>query len=241
MGHEIDRRVTAAGVVLHVLHHMVVTKRELSWKAKLSIYQSIFVRTLTYGHERWVMTERMRLWVQAAVMGFLRRVAGVSLRVRVWSSAIEEALGVERSQLRWFGHLVRSFLGRCFWHVQHGGDLGVEPGPGGGIISLLWPGSAWGFPSRVSRCGRGKGSLGLTTEAAAPATRFWISGWQWMDGWIMWELVGPWEEPLMEAQERTLARYQDHYISGGCWALCNHWSGLLQVFLWSFVLEFLFF
>lgn len=47
-------------------------------------------------------------------MSFLRRVAGISLRDRVRSSATRERLGVEplllrleRSQLRWFGHLVR--------------------------------------------------------------------------------------------------------------------------------------
>lgn len=33
-----------------------------SWKAKLSIYQS----TLTYGQKLWVVTERMRLWIQSA-------------------------------------------------------------------------------------------------------------------------------------------------------------------------------
>ena len=40
----------------------VVTKRELSRKAKLSVYRAIFARTLTYyGHEVWVMTKRIRL------------------------------------------------------------------------------------------------------------------------------------------------------------------------------------
>ncbi|KAI3377919.1 hypothetical protein L3Q82_009049 [Scortum barcoo] len=34
-----------------------VVKKELSRKAKLSIYRSIYVPTLTYGHELWVMTE----------------------------------------------------------------------------------------------------------------------------------------------------------------------------------------
>ncbi|TWW67330.1 hypothetical protein D4764_02G0003710 [Takifugu flavidus] len=90
---------------LGVLFTMV--KRELSRKAKLSIYQSIFVPTLTYGHELWVMTERTRSRVQAAEMSFLRRVAGLSLRDRARSSAIREELGieplllrVERSQMR---------------------------------------------------------------------------------------------------------------------------------------------
>ncbi|TWW64289.1 hypothetical protein D4764_03G0012970 [Takifugu flavidus] len=65
-----------------VMHWSVVVKRELSQKAKLSIYRSIFVPTLTYGHELWVMTERTRSQVQAAEMSFLRRVAGLCLRDR---------------------------------------------------------------------------------------------------------------------------------------------------------------
>lgn len=35
-------------------------KQELSPNAKLSIYQVIYVPTLTYGHELWVMTNRTR-------------------------------------------------------------------------------------------------------------------------------------------------------------------------------------
>ncbi|KAK3561994.1 hypothetical protein QTP86_023347, partial [Hemibagrus guttatus] len=58
-------------------------QNELSRKAKLSIYQSIYVPTLTYGHELWVMTKRVRSRIQAAEMSFLRRVAGRSLRDRI--------------------------------------------------------------------------------------------------------------------------------------------------------------
>jgi len=65
-----------------------VVKKELSRKAKLSIYRSVYVPTLTYGHELWVVTERMRLRIQATKMSFLRRVAGLSLRDRVRSSAL---------------------------------------------------------------------------------------------------------------------------------------------------------
>ncbi len=66
------------------------------------------------------MTERTRSQIQAAEMSVLMiwyddmRAAGVSLRDRVRSSVISERLGLEpqllcvkRSQLRWFGHLVR--------------------------------------------------------------------------------------------------------------------------------------
>ncbi|KAK3521649.1 hypothetical protein QTP70_014695 [Hemibagrus guttatus] len=52
MDREIDRRISAA------VMRSVVVKKELSRKAKLSIYQSIYIPTLTYGHELWVMTER---------------------------------------------------------------------------------------------------------------------------------------------------------------------------------------
>ncbi|KAI3355759.1 hypothetical protein L3Q82_004331 [Scortum barcoo] len=63
------------------VYRTVVVKKELSRKAKLSIYRSIYVPTLTYGHELWVMTERTRSWIQAAEMSFLRRVAGRSLEI----------------------------------------------------------------------------------------------------------------------------------------------------------------
>ncbi|TWW73543.1 hypothetical protein D4764_15G0009370 [Takifugu flavidus] len=119
MEQEIDRRIGAASAVMRTLHQSVVVKRELSQKAKLSIYHSIFVPTLTYGHELWVMTERTRSRVHAAEMSFLQRVAGLSLRDRVRSSAVREELGVEplllrieRSQMRWLGHLVRMPPGR---------------------------------------------------------------------------------------------------------------------------------
>ena len=94
------------GAVLHSLYRtFVIKKRELS--------RSVSFPTLTYGHKGWVMTERMRSQVQLTEMGFLRRVAGVSLRDRVRSRVIHEELGVEplllcveKSQLRWFDHLV---------------------------------------------------------------------------------------------------------------------------------------
>ncbi len=54
MEREIDRWTASA--VMWTLNRSVVVKRELSRKAKLSIYQSIYIPTLTYGHEFWVMT-----------------------------------------------------------------------------------------------------------------------------------------------------------------------------------------
>ncbi len=108
------------------LYWTVVVKKELSRKAKLSIYQSIHVPTRTYGHELWVVSKRMRSRIQAAKISFLCGVSGLHLRDRVRSSDIRRELGVEplflrvkRNQLKWFGHLIRMPPGRIplevFW------------------------------------------------------------------------------------------------------------------------------
>ncbi|KAK3524866.1 hypothetical protein QTP86_010089 [Hemibagrus guttatus] len=131
MDREVDRRIGAAAAVMRSMYRSVVVKKELSRKAKLSIYQSIYIPTLTYAHELWVMTERIRSRIQAAKMSFLRRVAGCSLRDRVRSSVTREELGVEplllhieRGQLRWLGHLFRMSPGRLpgevFWACPTG-------------------------------------------------------------------------------------------------------------------------
>ena len=44
---ELDRRIGAVSAVMHTLNWSIVVKRELSQKAKLSLYRSIYVRTLT--------------------------------------------------------------------------------------------------------------------------------------------------------------------------------------------------
>ncbi|KAK3529813.1 hypothetical protein QTP86_006010 [Hemibagrus guttatus] len=134
MDREIDRRIGAAAAVMRSMCQFVVVKKELSRKAKLSIYQSIYAPTLTYGHELWVMTERVRSRIQAAEMSFLRRVAGRSLRDRVRSSVTREELGVEplllhieRRQLRWLGHLFRMPPGHLPGEVFRACPTGKRP------------------------------------------------------------------------------------------------------------------
>ena len=67
-----------------------------------------------YGHESWVMTERVQLQVQPSEMRFFRRIDEVALFSKVRSSEIQKSLNIEslllqieRSQLRWFGHVSR--------------------------------------------------------------------------------------------------------------------------------------
>jgi len=56
---KIDTRVVEANPFLREFHRSVVTKRELSNTAKLSVFKSVFVPILTYGREFWAMTEKI--------------------------------------------------------------------------------------------------------------------------------------------------------------------------------------
>jgi len=68
MDNEVDRWIGAASAVMRALYRTLVMKKKLSQKAKLSIYQLIYVPTPTGGHKLRVATERMRLQIQAAKM-----------------------------------------------------------------------------------------------------------------------------------------------------------------------------
>uniref|UniRef100_A0A3Q1CIM7 Rap guanine nucleotide exchange factor (GEF) 6 n=1 Tax=Amphiprion ocellaris TaxID=80972 RepID=A0A3Q1CIM7_AMPOC len=103
-------------------------------------------------------------------MSFLRSVGGLSLRDRVTSSDIRRELGVEplllrveRSQLRWFGHLIRMPPGRLPLEVFQTRPPGrrpqVDPELAGEMICLVWPGNASGspkswtaFPDTIATC-----------------------------------------------------------------------------------------
>ena len=92
-----------------------MVRRELSQKAKLSIYQSIYIPILTNGHEFRIVTKRIRSWKQVPKMiFFFCRVARLTLTDRIRSLDNQRDLRVEplllqvkRRQLRLFGHLIR--------------------------------------------------------------------------------------------------------------------------------------
>ncbi|VDO97820.1 unnamed protein product [Soboliphyme baturini] len=71
----INRRIEAASGILRELARSIMTKAELSQKTMLSVFQSIFIPILTYGHESWTMIEMLRSRVQDAEMGFLSRIS----------------------------------------------------------------------------------------------------------------------------------------------------------------------
>ena len=100
----------------------MVTKWELSNTAKLSIFKSVFVPILTYGHEYWVITERILTQVKASEMGFLRRLRGVTQgRTEIrWRPGKEKSLAPPCSNLRSFGSkctILKKKL-RHFWNFS---------------------------------------------------------------------------------------------------------------------------
>ena len=76
---KLDTQIGKASAVKRALHNSAVMKRDLSKKAMLSIFKTVFVPILTYGHESWIMTEKVRSQVQASEIRFLRRIEGVTL------------------------------------------------------------------------------------------------------------------------------------------------------------------
>lgn len=56
MEQSLDRQIGAVSAVMWILYQSVVLKREWSLKVKLSIYQSIYIQTLTYGHKLRLLT-----------------------------------------------------------------------------------------------------------------------------------------------------------------------------------------
>ena len=111
---EIDHRINQASAVARELGRMVVSNVKLSREAKLAVFRSLFKATLTYGQQSWILTERTRSRVQAAEMRFLRRIVGVTRMDRIRNTDIRLELGVEplllsveKTQLRWFGHVLR--------------------------------------------------------------------------------------------------------------------------------------
>ena len=92
---ELDTRIGKASAVMRALHSSVVMKRELSKKAKLSIFKTVFLLIFTCGHESWVMTEKVLSQVQASEMRILRRIERVTLFNEVRSSEIRKSLNRE--------------------------------------------------------------------------------------------------------------------------------------------------
>lgn len=170
---KMDRQFGAAFVVLQELDRTIVGKKELSHEVQLSIYQSVYIPTLTYVHEFWLETERTVSRIQVAKMRFLQRVAGLSLRDTVKTSGGSRAAAPCRQKEP--TEVVGELGSGCLQDASLGGVEGTS-------IWLEGPGTymSWLGPRRS-----GKRMAG------------WMNGWQdqqidvcttdgqidkWMDG-----------------------------------------------------------
>ena len=82
---------------------------------KRVLYEKVIVPTVMYGSESWGMKETERQKLNVFEMKCLRSMAGVSRLDRVRNEVVRERTGVEselaarvdKSVLRWFGHVER--------------------------------------------------------------------------------------------------------------------------------------
>lgn len=124
-------------------------------KAKLKIYWSMYISTLIYGYEQWVVTKRIRWLSQAAKISFLWKVSRFTQkdRMRSFVRVICERVRVEPLLLilkgtTWGDSDIRlrclhdASQARCFWHFQLGRGPGANSRHAGEITSLGWLGNA---------------------------------------------------------------------------------------------------
>jgi hypothetical protein len=111
---EVNNRITAAGRLYHAISRAFTGKREVSKKSKLTVYQTVYLPTLTYSTESWTLGAKQHSRLQAAEMRYLQRVEQKTRKDKVHNQMIQMALNVkplqsqiQQMQLRWFGHVVR--------------------------------------------------------------------------------------------------------------------------------------
>ena len=109
---EIETRVRKAGQMLGVVRGLA--KAKISQEAKLAIYKTVFRPILTYGCERWSRRKATDSLVNAVDMNFLRHVSGNRRNDHVSNTTVRDTLSIEpiltrieRTQLRYFGHVIR--------------------------------------------------------------------------------------------------------------------------------------
>ena len=97
-----------------ILMYPLLKDKHVPTKSKITIYTTILRPILIYGCEAWVLTEKTKSKIQAAEMKSLRLIKGVTKFDRLRNDDIRKELKVdsvldiiERSRLRWYGHVKR--------------------------------------------------------------------------------------------------------------------------------------
>ena len=80
---EINNRITKANNVYYSINNTIIGKKEISTKTKMSIFQSIYIPTLTYGMESIPLTKAAESRITAMEMKYLRKTVNVTKRDRI--------------------------------------------------------------------------------------------------------------------------------------------------------------
>ena len=110
---EIDNRIAKFTKNLFCLYPLMKEK-SIPKDVKVCIYTTILRPVLLYGCETWTLNKKLKSKIQATEMRILRLIFGVTRRDRLRNDDIRASLKVhsilsiiEKSQLRWFGHVLR--------------------------------------------------------------------------------------------------------------------------------------
>lgn len=132
---DVLKRKSKAREVLAAMYQTIAQKKEVGDKAKLLVYKQVYLPTLLYGSEAWPLSvERLRM-VRGPEMAFLRAIKGITRHDKQHNIAVRESLAVEpamlrleKSQLRWLGHLYRMDPDRLPAAVLCAQPQGKRPG-----------------------------------------------------------------------------------------------------------------
>ena len=111
---EVCHRINEGSKMMGVLKQ-VVRNKNLSMNAKRCLYERVVVPTVTYGAETWNLREIHRKKLNVFEMRCLRGMVGVTRLDKVRNEIVRRRAGVredmaarvDKSVLRWFGHLER--------------------------------------------------------------------------------------------------------------------------------------
>ena len=111
---EINNRIAKANNIYYQLNNTILGKKEINTKTKLQVYNSIYVPTLTYGSESWIINKRIESRITASEMKCLRKIQGVTKRDKLRNQNIRNQLqtkpvveNIIEKSLKWIGHVIR--------------------------------------------------------------------------------------------------------------------------------------
>lgn len=77
---EISHKISKANQVYYQISNSIIRHREGGMETKKHIYKSVYLPTLTYVSESWIMLDKQANRITAAEMKFLRRAVGKTRR-----------------------------------------------------------------------------------------------------------------------------------------------------------------